>query len=191
MGNERIKFGKYPDTFAQGVIRLTPQDDPRIKKNNPFETLHFLRVSLESVDTQKPGLIYRMTKLNRDEIELLEQNGFRRGRELFRSDWVFPEIGSMWAEFYNINTSNYDNEYASWKVNEMIPQYPDQRRYKLVCIHTNQELGNEIPENKNNEQFYLGLVTQRELKELKKTLHRFNDSEELKKTLQKFNDFED
>ncbi|HSX49055.1 MAG TPA: hypothetical protein VLE44_02245 [Candidatus Saccharimonadales bacterium] len=175
MGNERIKFGKHPDTYTQGLARLTPKDDPRIKHDRALETLYYLRKSLESVDTQKLSLPERMTKLNREEIELLEENGFKRGKKIFGSNWTFPDIGSDWADLYNINTGNYDNKYSFWKVTEMTPDYPDQRRYKLICIYTHQEFGKEIAENSENEQFYLGLVTRNELKELKKTLQRFTD----------------
>lgn len=170
-----IQFGKHPPSYAEGILRLTPPDDPRIKTDTALAGLSYLRKKLEEVKEKTP-LQDRMTQLTPEEIHLMEENGFKRGRQLFFANWAFPAIETEWAELYGLTLVNYDDKYANWVVTEMIPDYPDTNEYKLVCIKTNPDYGVEYWEENENSRYDIGLVTQEELNQLKATLHRFSDN---------------
>lgn len=168
---------KHPSSYEEGILRLIPPDDPQTKTDATLAGLSYLRKKLEEVNEEdKVILLDRVIQLTPEEIHLLEKDGFRRGRKLFHANWATPAIDTEWAELYELTSDNYDDKYANWVVTEMIPDYPDANKYKLICIKTNPDYGVEYWEENINSRYDIGLVTPEELNELKATLHRFADN---------------
>lgn len=173
---EQLKFGKHPDTYSQAIIRLPNTTDPRLSFDEELLALAYFRNNLESVNYRNPTLEDRITELTHEDIMLLEKNGFRRGKKIFEADWARVDLKSRWAYFYWVNERNFDDKYASWQITEMVPDFPDRKRYQMVCIQTNSDRIEPGSYNKNS-RFTTGLVTERELSELKQTLDKFKSEE--------------
>lgn len=167
---ERLKFGKYPDTYNQGLVRLPRGDDPRIPDDEILLGLAHMRYILEStLNKPLPPLDFRFSKFSCEEVNSLEQNGFRRDKQIMFADWTTLLPDHPWADTFGITYRNSDEMYANWELFYMTPNFPDRRKFEFVCIKTNPyEMG--YWETNNNSNFWLGLTTAKELKSLLEAL---------------------
>src|SRR5258708_6169229 len=115
--------------YSSTINQLPLLNDPRISNDNHLSTLAFYRSTLETANQIREILLEdRLTKLNAENFELLEENGIKRGEILFSSEWAAICPSDRWAYFLGVNEENFDESYGTWTITSMIPAHPEKNK---------------------------------------------------------------
>lgn len=156
---ERLLFGK-PTTFQEAILRLPPDNHPRMGKDESITRLYAFKTALSEIsNSDHHNLENRMIPLTRNDLALLERVSFKRGVVEITVSWT--TAGGTWALIYG----NTNSDYRHFEVARMDPPYPDPN-FILVCIQTN----SSFTKNPESIEYDVGLITPPELKSLKNSL---------------------
>ncbi len=167
--NERLQFGTRPKTFTQALVRL-PDHGVFVRGDTELESLMSLRFQLTyalKMGCSADSLTERMYPLEPKEMALLEKFSFKRNEVIATGKWIALGRNKVWNTMFG----SEDDDYRHYNVTSITPTL-DRKRPQMICIQEHDDYSKTSWDWETDaiSTFYIGIITSKELSELKKAL---------------------